>query len=75
LRAYGGKERGSGKGAQPVGSQAPQPTTFRTMPSPSLKPRPNGKPPGPGHCAAHRLQRGPGVFPLLQAWLDSWTAR
>jgi len=37
-------------------------------PNPSLKPSPNGKPPGPRYSAGmHFLQRGPGVSPLAPA--------
>ena len=36
-------------------------------PNPSLKPSPNGKPPGPVCGALHSPQPGPGVFPLVPA--------
>ncbi len=39
----------------------------KALPNPSLKPRPNGKPPGPRYSAVHHLQRGPGVFPSVPA--------
>ena len=34
------------------------------MPNPSLKPSPNGKPPGPVCGVSHSPQPGPGAFPL-----------
>jgi hypothetical protein len=37
------------------------------LPNPSLKPRPNGKTPGPRYSAVHHLQRGPGVLPSVPA--------
>jgi hypothetical protein len=38
------------------------------MPNPSLKPSPNGKPPGPGlGYAVHFPSPGPGVLPLVPA--------
>ncbi len=38
------------------------------MPNPSLKPSPNGKPPGQRYSAGLLLlQRWPGVFPLVPA--------
>ena len=36
-------------------------------PNPSLKPRPNGKPPSPVRGALHSPQPGPGAFPLVPA--------
>ena len=36
-------------------------------PNPSLKPSPNGKPPGPVCGALHSPQPGPGAFPLVPA--------
>jgi hypothetical protein len=36
-------------------------------PNPSLKPSPNGKPPGPVCGGVHSPQPGPGVFPLVPA--------
>ena len=39
----------------------------KALPNPSLKPRPNGKTPGPRYSAAHHLQRGPGVSPSVPA--------
>jgi hypothetical protein len=37
-------------------------------PNPSLKPSPNGKPPGRRYSAGvHFLQRRPGAFPLVPA--------
>jgi hypothetical protein len=37
------------------------------LPNPSLKPSPNGKPPGPVCGALHSPQPGPGAFPLVPA--------
>jgi hypothetical protein len=39
----------------------------RALPNPSLKPSPNGKPPGPVCGALHSPQPGPGAFPLVPA--------
>jgi hypothetical protein len=39
----------------------------KALPNPSLKPRPNGKTPGPRYSAVHHLQRGPGVLPSVPA--------
>ena len=39
----------------------------KALPNPSLKPRPNGKTPGPRYSAVHHLQRGPGVSPSVPA--------
>jgi hypothetical protein len=40
-------------------------------PNPSVKPRPNGGPPGPGHrYGVHFLWPGPGVPPLVPAYLE-----
>ena len=36
-------------------------------PNPSLKPSPNGKPPGPVCGGVHSPQPGPGAFPLVPA--------
>ena len=39
-------------------------------PNPSIKPSPNSKTPGPRYSAAHHLQRGPGVFLLVPAYVE-----
>jgi len=39
----------------------------KALPNPSLKPSPNGKPPGPACGALHSPQPGPGAFPLVPA--------
>ena len=42
-----------------------------TLPNPSVKPSPNGGPPGPGHMYhVHSLWPGPGVPPLVPAYLE-----
>ncbi len=46
-----------------------QPSSRR--PNPSVKPRPNGGPPGPGHrYGVHFLWPGPGVPPSVPAYLE-----
>jgi len=41
------------------------------LPNPSVKPSPNGGPPGPGRrYAVHFRQPGPGVPPLVPAYLE-----
>ena len=42
----------------------------KALPNPSIKPSPNGKPPGPRYSAVHHLQRGPGVSPLVPAYVE-----
>jgi hypothetical protein len=39
----------------------------QVLPNPSLKPSPNGKPPGPVCGALHSPQPGPGAFPPVPA--------
>ncbi len=39
-------------------------------PNPSIKPSPNSKTPGPRCSACHHLQRGPGVFLLVPAYVE-----
>jgi hypothetical protein len=51
---------GSAAGYRPV-------SLSKALPNPSLKPRPNGKTPGPRYSAVHHLQRGPGVSPSVPA--------
>ena len=45
-----------------LGQMAKSARSGNAWPNPSLKPRPNGKTPGPRYSAVHHLQRGPGVF-------------
>ena len=42
----------------------------KALPNPSIKPSPNSKTPGPRYSAAHHLQRGPGVFLLVPAYVE-----
>ena len=44
---------------------------WRVRPNPSVKPSPNGGPPGPGHrYGVHFLWPGPGVPPSVPAYLE-----
>jgi hypothetical protein len=40
------------------------------LPNPSIKPSPNGKPPGPVCGLLHSPQPGPGVSPLVPAYVE-----
>jgi len=43
----------------------------KALPNPSIKPSPNGKPPGQRYSAVlHFLQRWPGVSPLVPAYVE-----
>ena len=42
----------------------------KALPNPSIKPSPNGKPPGPVCGALHFPQPGPGVSPLVPAYVE-----
>ncbi len=43
----------------------------KALPNPSIKPSPNGKPPGQRYSAVlHFLQRWPGVWPLVPAYVE-----
>ena len=45
--------------------------TYATAPNPSVKARPNGKPPGPGRrYAVHFRRPGPGVLPSVPPYLE-----
>ena len=50
-----------------LGQVAKPARSGNAWPNPSLKPRPNGKTPGPRYSAVHHLQRGPGVSPSVPA--------
>ena len=69
-RGAGGTCSGPGRVARPWQAHHHH-ASGATLPNPSVKPSPNGGPPGPGRrYAVHFRQPGPGVPPSVPAYLE-----